>query len=148
MKINKVSIAIMAAASLLAAAPAVYAQSTNENGGATPPARPPRGMSVEAEMARIDKAVTLTDAEKPKVKAALEERNTAIQAARDGDQSEARTKMRAARDDFNKKMKDILTPEQFAKLPQPGGRRGAGGGAGGPPGGGNPPPGAPPAGNQ
>lgn len=99
-------------------------------------------MSVEAEMARIDKAVTLTDAEKPQVKAALEARNTAIQTAREGDQSEMRSKMRTAREDFTNKMKDILTPDQFAKLPQPRGRRG---GAGGNAAGGGT---TPPAGNQ
>lgn len=141
MKINKLSMASVLAASLLAVCPAVYAQ-TNNAGGATPPAR--RGPTVEQQMDRIDKAVTLTDAEKPKVKAALEEQATAIQAARDGDQSEMRTKMRAAREDFNKKMKDILTPEQFAKLPQMG-RRGGGGGGGGA---GAPPPANPPAGGQ
>ena len=130
MKISKFSMALITVASLLAVSPAVYAQ-TNESGGAAAPARPRGGMSVEAQMDRIDKAVTLTDAEKPKVKAALEEQRTAIQAARDGDQSEARTKFREAREAFNKKMKDILTPEQYTKfeaMPRMGRRTGGGGG--------------------
>lgn len=147
MKINKLTMTIIAAASVLAVSPAVRAQSTNDAGSTTTPpaARPHRTMSVDAEMSRIDKAVTLTDAEKPQVKAALEARNTAIQAAREGDQSEMRSKMRTAREDFMNKMKEILTPDQFAKLPQPGRRRGGAGGAGG---GTTPPPTTPPAGNQ
>ena len=129
MKINKLSMALIAAASLLAVSPSAKAQETN---AAPAPARPPRGgMSVESQMKRIDDAVTLTDAEKPKVKAALEKQAAAVQAAREGDQSEIRTKMRAAHEEFNKSMKDILTPEQYAKLPQPGRRGGNGGGGGG-----------------
>ena len=139
MKINKLSMALVMAASLLAVTPLAQAQETNAPAA---PARPRGGRGPTLES--IDKAVTLTDAEKPKVQAALDELNTAIQAAREGDQSEARTKMRTAREDFNKKLKGILTPEQYAKLPQPGARRGgaAGGGAG------TPPPANPPAGGQ
>lgn len=139
MKINKLSMAVLAAASLLTVCPAVQAQ-TNDNGAAAAPARRPRGPTVES----IDKAVTLTDAEKPKVKDAIEAYNTAIADARNGDQSDMRTKMRAAREDFNKKMKDILTADQYTKfqaMPRGGGRRGgAGGGAGGAGGGTTPPP--------
>ena len=43
------------------------------------------------------------------------------------DQSEPRTKRTAARDAFDKKMKEILTPEQFTKfqaMPRGGQRRG------------------------
>jgi Spy/CpxP family protein refolding chaperone len=143
MKINKLSMAIIAAASLLTVCPAVNAQ-TNENGGAAAPARRPRGgMSVEA----IDKAVTLTDAEKPKVKEAVDSLTTAMTDARSADQSERAGKMRDARDAFDKKMKEILTPEQYTKfqaMPRPGRRGGAGGAGGGAGGAGG---GAPPAQN-
>lgn len=135
MKINKLSMALVAAASLLAVSPLAQAQETNAPAA---PARP-RGMSVEAQMDRIDKAVTLTDAEKPKVKAALEEQSAAVQAARDGDQSEMRSKMKDAREAFNKKMKDILTPDQYTKfeaMPRPGRRAGGNAGGGGAAGGG------------
>ena len=144
MKINKISMAIVAAASLLAASPVAYAQTTNNAGGAATPPRPRGGMlTVES----IDKAVTLTDAEKPKVKAALDDLGSAMQAARSADQSERRSKMQEARQAFDAKMKEILTPEQYTKfeaMPRPGRRGGAGGGAGG----GAPGGGAPPAGNQ
>lgn len=127
MKINKLSMALVAAASLLAVSPLAQAQETNAPAA---PARPRGGgMSVEAQMDRIDKAVTLTDAQKPKVKAAVEKEVAAAQAARDeSDATARRDKMRAAREDLNKSLKEILTPEQFAKLPQ---RRGGGGGGGG-----------------
>ena len=134
MKINKISMAIMAATAVLAVSPAVRAQTTDTNKPAgEAPARPRGGMlTVEA----VDKAVTLTDAEKPKVKTALEEFNKAAQEARAGDQADIRTKMTAARDDLDKKMKDILTADQYTKfkaMPRRGGGRNAGGGAGGAP---------------
>lgn len=129
MKINKLSMALIAAASLLTVSPAVNAQ-TNENGAApAAPARRGRGPTVES----IDKAVTLTDAEKPKVKDAVDAYNAAMQDARSADPADRRTKTTAARDDFDKKMKDILTADQYTKfqaMPR-GGRRGGAGGAGG-----------------
>jgi len=146
MKINKLSMAIVAAASLLAVSPAIYAQTTNNPGAGTGAPPRPRGGMLTVES--IDKAVTLTDAEKPKVKAALDEFNSALQAARSADASERRSKMQEARQALDAKMKEILTPDQYTKfeaMPRPGGRRnGAGGGAGG----GAPGGGAPPAGNQ
>lgn len=142
MKINKVSMAIFAATAILAVSPAVMAQ-TNQAPGAGagagaggPGGRAGRGgnaLTVEA----VDKAVTLTEAEKPKVKSALEAYTKSLEEARQADQSERRTKMTAARTDLDKKMKEILTPEQYTKyeaMPgRQGGRRGNrnGGGAGG-----------------
>lgn len=129
MKINKFSMALITAASLLAVSPAVRAQDNNAGGAA--PAERPRGMTADSMVERIDKAVTLTDAEKPKVKAAAEEQISAMKAARDeSDQSARREKMKTAHETFNKKMKEILTPEQYTKfesMPR-GGRRGGGGG--------------------
>jgi len=135
MKISKISMAILAATAVLAVSPTVRAQTdTNKPAGeAQPPrggGRGGRGAAVTIEA--IDKAVTLTEAEKPKVKAALEDYTKAMTAARDADQSERRTKMTDARDALDKKMKEILTPDQYTKfeaMPR-GGRRG---GAGGPP---------------
>lgn len=123
----------MAATAVLAVTPAVRAQmaDTNKPAGEAQPPRRGGMMTVET----IDKAVTLTDAEKPKVKDALEEYNKAATEARNADQSERRTKMTAARDALTKKMKEILTPDQYTKfeaMPRGGQRRGgAGGGAGG-----------------
>lgn len=133
MKINKISMALMAAASLLAVSPAVYAQTTDTNkpAGEAPALRPRGGRGPTLES--IDKAVTLTDAQKPKVQSALDDLTAAMKDARAADQADRRTKTTAARDDFSKKMKDTLTPEQYTKfqaMPQPG-RRNAGAGGGG-----------------
>jgi len=135
MKINKISMAIMAATAVLAVSPAVRAQTTDTNKPAgEAPARPRGGgmLTVEA----VDKAVTLTDAEKPKVKDALEEFSKAMAEVRQADQSERAAKRTAAMDALDKKMKDILTPDQYTKfkaMPRRGGGRNAGGGAGGAP---------------
>ena len=137
MKISKISMAIIAATAVMAVSPAVFAQTNNNPPGA---AQPPRGggrggMAVTVDA--IDKAVTLTEAEKPKVKEAVDAYTKAAQEARDADQSERRTKMTAARDDLDKKMKEILTPEQYTKfqaMPRGGRRGGPGGGGGGAPG--------------
>jgi len=123
MKINKVSMAIIAATALLAVSPAVLAQSTNQAAGGAG-----RGgfggrtnqLSVES----LDKVVALTDAEKPKVKTALEEYNKAMADARQADQSERRTKYMAAQQDLDKKLKGILTDEQYKKYEAMPGRRG------------------------
>ncbi len=142
MKINKISMAIIAAASLMTAGPMAYAQSTNNaGGGTTAPARPRGGGALTIDA--IDKAVTLTDAEKPKVQSALDDLNKGMQDARAADQSERRSKMQTARQSFDTAMKGILTPDQytkFAAMPRGGGGRRAAGGAGGGAGGGNPPP--------
>ena len=129
MKITKLSMAIIAAASLLTVCPAVNAQTNEPGGAAAAPARRPRGPTVET----IDKAVTLTDAQKPKVKEALDTYTTAVTDARNGDQSEMRTKMRDARTALDAKMKDILTPDQYTKFQamRGAGRRGGAGGGGG-----------------
>jgi periplasmic protein CpxP/Spy len=127
MKINKISMTVIAAAAVLALCPAVHAQTDTNK----PAARARGGMTVEAQMDRIDKAVTLTETEKPKVKAAVEKMIAAMQEARNADQEDRRTKMTAAREDFNKQMKEILTPEQYTKfeaMPRGGRRGGAGNG--------------------
>jgi protein CpxP len=147
MKINKVSMAIIAAAAVMAVSPAAMAQ-TNPAGGGAGAGGAGRGgfggrtntMTVES----LDKTLTLTDAEKPKVKSALEEYTKAMTEARQADQQERRTKMATARTDLDKKMKEILTPEQYTKyeaMPGRGGRnvrnRGGAGGSAGGAGGGN-----------
>jgi Spy/CpxP family protein refolding chaperone len=131
MKIKKFLMGTIAAAAMLAVCPTVHAQ-TDTNSSATTP-RAPRsrgGPTLES----IDKAVTLTDDQKPKVKSALEQLSTAMAAARNADQDDRRTKMQSAREDFDKQMKSILTPDQYTKfqaMPRPGGRRNGGGGGGG-----------------
>jgi len=113
MKMTKVSvIAAMALGALLACSTAATAQETNKGGGK-------RGFpSVQERLDRMTTELTLTDEQKPKVKAALEEQDKAMQGVRDLPQDERREKMRTARQDLGKKLKDILTPEQYTKWEQ------------------------------
>ena len=155
MKINKVSMAIIAATAVLAVSPAVLAQTNNQAGGAAAGGAGRGGFGGRTNAVTVeslDKTLTLTEAEKPKVKSALEEYNKALTEARQADPTERRTKVATARTDLDKKMKEILTPEQYTKyeaMPGRGGRNGgrngggrnrngggAGGGAGGAGGGG------------
>lgn len=135
MKIRNVSlIAILAMSGLLALSAGLSAQSTNS----TAPDRPrqgPGGGSVDARLARLTEQLGLTDEQKPKVKAVLEAQIKDMAGSRDLPPEERRAKGMAAREEMNKKMKEILTEEQFKKyeaLPQgrgPGGPRpNAGGG--------------------
>ena len=77
-----------------------------------------RGMSPEQIMERYTQQLSLTDEQKPKVKALLEdESKKRRELFRDSalDQQQKREKFRAVMDDQNKKMKEILTPDQYKK---------------------------------
>ena len=77
-----------------------------------------RGFTVEQQMATMQEKLALTDAQKPKVKAVLEESQKKMQEMR-GDssvpQDQRREKMQALMKEQDKKLKDILTPAQFEK---------------------------------
>jgi len=140
MKINKLSFAVLAAAGLLALS--ISAQADTTNAPATPPA-PPAGappgmraprMSSEARLAQLSDALTLTDDQKPKVKALLDDQMKQMADLRQAAPEDRRAKMQTLRDEMNTKMKDVLTPEQYekyTKMTPPGGRRGGPAGAGG-----------------
>jgi hypothetical protein len=72
-------------------------------------------MSPEERFKQLDEALKLTDDQKPKVKAALEDTQTKMQEARNAPQDERRDKMRTIMGDQDKKMKEILTPDQYTK---------------------------------
>ena len=95
---------------LLACSITVSAQDTN-----APSSRPKKGATIEARMEHLDELLSLTDAEKPKVKAALEAFAAQRREARGLADDERQTKMQAAQADLNKSMKEILTPEQYDK---------------------------------
>lgn len=124
MRTNKFGlIAAMALGALLACGTTVMAQDNKDDKGGK------RGMmSAEERLKRMDEALKLTDAQKPKVKAALEESQTKMQEARSAPQDERRDKMMAIRTEEAKKMKEILTPEQYTKYeemrPARGGKKG------------------------
>jgi Spy/CpxP family protein refolding chaperone len=108
-------------------------------------------MSSDQRVAAVDKAVTLTDDQKIKIKAIYEADMKKMMDLRDSgeDRSTLMPKMMAIRTDENAQIKALLTDEQkpkydayLASLPQ--GRGPGGGGPGGPGGAGAPPPPPPP----
>jgi|ERR1041385_106355 Spy/CpxP family protein refolding chaperone len=74
-----------------------------------------RGMNPERQLEQMTKELSLTDAQKPKVKAVLEDGAKKGQEIASGPQDERRDKMRALREDQDKKLKEILTPDQYTK---------------------------------
>jgi Spy/CpxP family protein refolding chaperone len=114
--------------SLLACTTLATAQETN-----TPAPKGKGGrMTVEQQLDMMKQHLNLTDEQVPKVKAALEDRNKQMAEIRQLPQDERREKMVALRDEQSKKMKAILTPDQYTKyeamLQQ--GKKGGGGGGG------------------
>jgi Spy/CpxP family protein refolding chaperone len=71
--------------------------------------------SVDQRLERMTTELTLTDDQKPKVKAVLEETSKSMQGLRDLPQDERRTKMQSIREEETKKLNAILTPDQQAK---------------------------------
>ena len=122
MRTNKFGlIATMALGVLLACGTTAMAQDNKEGKGGK------RGMmSAEERFKQLDEALTLTDAQKPKVKAALEDTQTKMQEARNAPQEERRDKVRTIMADQDKKMKEILTPEQYTKYEELRPQRGGG----------------------
>jgi Spy/CpxP family protein refolding chaperone len=130
MKLNNTTlIAALALGSLLTLGTAVNAQTTTNAPAATPPAgappanRPPRGgMTLQ----RLTQQLALTDDQKPKVQAVLDDQNKQMMELRQDtalSPEDRRTKMAAIRTGVTAKFKEILTPEQFdkyQKMPQPG----------------------------
>lgn len=116
MKLSRLSLAVLAASSLLSLAPSVRAE--DPAAPTPPPARRAGGgrMSAEAQLKDLTEKLTLTAEQQPKVKAVLEEQIKARQAARDLTTAEERpAKMKAMREENTKKMKEILTADQFTK---------------------------------
>src|ERR1035438_9722129 len=101
-------IAALALGGLLACSTVAMAQDTN----ATPKKGGKGRMSVEQRLDRMTTQLNLTDEQKPKVKAVLEDTQKKMQEV---PREERQEKMPAIMDEQNKKMKDILTPDQMEK---------------------------------
>ena len=133
MKLNKISlVAALALGSMLLSSTAVLAQD-NKDGGDKGGGRRGRGQfTVEQRLERMTTELKLTDEQKPKVKAVLEEQDKKMQGLRDLAQDERATKMREMREESNKKMKTILTADQYKQYEEMNQRRrNRGGGQGG-----------------
>ena len=122
MRTNKLMlVATMALGVLLACGTAAMAQDNKEGKGGK------RGrMTAEERLKQMDEQLTLTDAQKPKVKAALEDTQTKMQEAQSAPQEERQAKRQTIMADEGKKMKEILTPEQYTKYEEMRPARGAG----------------------
>ena len=125
MKLNKtLALAALVAGSLLAGSSALQAQD-NTN---TPPAGGPPGggMRGRPTFEMISKQLDLTDDQKPLVKPIVEDmQKQASELRKDTSltQEDRRAKMKEIRDGAAAKLKDILTPEQFAKWQKMGQRQ-------------------------
>jgi len=71
--------------------------------------------SAEQRLERMSADLKLTDEQKPKVKAVLEETSKGMQGLRDVPQDERRQKTQTIRETETKKLKEILTPDQMEK---------------------------------
>lgn len=105
--------ALLAGAMLLAGNLPAQAQAT---GGARKELRKGAPATVEQQLDRMAKQLDLTTAQKPKVKALLEKMSKDRQELSSLTGRERREKMTALQEEQTKKLKEILTPEQFAKL--------------------------------
>src|SRR5882672_4588806 len=112
MKINKFSVITgLALGSLVACSNLAMAQDQKPGGGR-------RGPSVEQRMERMTEELKLTDEQKPKVKAVLEDSQKKQQelfSDSSVSREDRREKMRGIRDNEDKKLKEILTADQYAK---------------------------------
>ncbi len=90
--------------------------------------------TVEQQMERVTTELNLTDEQKPKVKAVLEESSKKMReifSDQSLDQSQRREKMQPILEEQNKKMKAILTADQFKKYEELNARGKKGGKKGG-----------------
>jgi len=154
MKATKMTlIAALAVGSLLTLSPALRADDATNTPPATPPAGGPPpggphgpGMRGRQNFDRLAEQLKLTDDQKPKVKAILDNQREQMRVLwqnQDLSREDRMAKMKAIREDSDAKLKAVLTAEQFEKFQAMGPRMG--GPRNGPPGG--PPPGGPPPGN-
>ncbi len=146
MKATRISlIAALIAGVLVAYTPAVRAQDAKEGKPAPKREGPPggpggqRGEAAKERLNKLAEELKLTDDQKTKVEAVLKEQQEKMRGSRDPNATpeERREKIKANREELSKKMKGILTAEQFAKwekIPQGRGPGGPGrpGGPGGP----------------
>ena len=163
MKIDKTKlITALAVGSLLEVGTALHAQDStntppsNPPTGSPPPGGPPGGpgMRGRPNFDWIAQRLELTDDQKPKVKAILDDQMQQMRDVRQDDslsQEDRYAKIKSIREDTDTKLKAVLTPEQFEKWQQiesrmrqrrmgpPPGAPGENNPAVSPPGAGNPP---------
>jgi Spy/CpxP family protein refolding chaperone len=123
MKMHKFSlVAALALGSLMACTGLTSAQDANANTNTNAPAnRPRRPPTVEQRVDRMATQLKLTDEQKTKVTAVLEDSAKQMRELRNDKnltREEQREKFRAMRTESDSKLKQILTPEQWEKYQQ------------------------------
>ena len=111
MKMSRLSLVAVIALGALMACANVNAQEKEGKKGKGPP-------SVEQQLEKMTKELSLTDEQQPKVKAALEDnRKKTREAMSDasGDRQKMREKRKEISDELDKKLKEILKSDQFEK---------------------------------
>ena len=135
MKTTRISLLAALAAAVIACNPALRADDTKAAPDAPKRERPAGGQRGEAAKERLNKLteeLKLTDAQKPKVEAVLKAQMQKRQELKDATPEERKEKGKAMREETSKKMKEILTAEQFEKFEKMPGPGGPGGRRGGP----------------
>ena len=113
MRINRLGIIAAVVVGLVACGQLASAQEAKEGKG-----KGKRGFSAADRLERMTEELKLTDEQKPKVKAVLEDsdkKRQEIFADSSVPQDQRREKFRAIMDDESKKLKEILKPDQYEK---------------------------------
>jgi Spy/CpxP family protein refolding chaperone len=137
MKASKISLMVaLIAGVVLAYSPALRAEEGKEGKASkTHQGRPEHGAAMKEHLDKMAEDLKLTADQKAKVETAFKEQGEKMRGMRDLSPDERREKGKAMREEMTKKMKGILTAEQFEKWeknrPQ-GGPRGFGGQGHGP----------------
>jgi periplasmic protein CpxP/Spy len=131
MKASKISLmAALIAGVMLAYSPALRAQEAKEGKDTNTRQGRPGGMGMKERVDKMAEDLKLTADQRTKVEAVMKDQAEKRRALRDLTPEERREKSQAMREEMAKKMKEILTAEQFEKWeknrPQ-GGPRGQGG---------------------
>jgi Spy/CpxP family protein refolding chaperone len=112
MKIHKLGLIAALAAAVFAGGPA-FGQEDKDAKRQRPPGAGQREDMIKERVARMAEELKLTDTQKPKVETLLKEQAEKIRGLRDATPEERREKAQALRADMDKKMKDILTADQY-----------------------------------
>jgi|PlaIllAssembly_1097288.scaffolds.fasta_scaffold790519_1 Spy/CpxP family protein refolding chaperone len=113
MKIHKLGLMAALAAAALAFSPALNAQEKKEGKRQGPPTAAQREDMLKQRMTRMSEELKLTDAQKPKVEAVLKDQAEKMRGLRDATPEVRREKAQALRTDMDKKMKEVLTADQY-----------------------------------
>jgi Spy/CpxP family protein refolding chaperone len=115
MKMNRISLVIILAVGGLLAFNPVLRAAEEKEAKKSEGRKEGRGAVMQERMDKMTTELKLTDEQKQKVQAAWKERAEKMRGLRDATPEERREKGKAAMDEYDKKMKEILTSEQYEK---------------------------------